>query len=116
LNTASTTLQPLINFSGSANKVIEISNCNLTYANILTDTVGNKCCILFSNSSGTYTVSISQCLLLCEGAITGTGGQIQCIQDTGAGAVVMSYGGLLAGATAHHISPNVTKTQYVSVP
>jgi fructose-specific phosphotransferase system IIC component len=115
LNTASTTLLPLINFGGSANKVIEISNCNLTYANILTDTGGNKCCILFSNSSGTYTVSISQCLLLCEGAITGTP-QIQCIQDTGAGAVVMAYGGLLAGATAHHISPNVTKTQYVSVP
>lgn len=116
LNTASTTLLPLINFGGSANKVIEISNCNLTYANILTDTGGNKCCILFSNSGGTYTVSISQCLLLCEGAVTGSGGQIQCIQDTNAGAVVMAYGGLLAGATAHHISPNVTKTAYTPVP
>jgi hypothetical protein len=55
------------------------------------------------------------CLLLCEGAITGTGGQIQCIQDTGVGAVTLSYGQLSAGATAHHISPNVTKTQFVAV-
>jgi hypothetical protein len=53
---------------------------------------------------------------LCEGAITGSGGQIQCIQDTGVGAVNMAYGQLSAGATAHHISPNVTKTEYTAVP
>jgi len=114
LNTTSTTLLPLIVFSGSANKLIEISNCNITYANTLTDTGTNKCCIQFSNSSGTYTVSISNCLLLCDGAITGAP-QIQCIQDTGAGTVVMSYGQLIAGV-AHHISPAVTKTLYNTVP
>jgi hypothetical protein len=41
---------------------------------------------------------------------------IQCIQDTGAGAVNLSYGQLIAGATAHNISPNTTKTQYTTVP
>jgi hypothetical protein len=115
LNTTSTTLQALIVFSGSANKLIEISNCNITYANTLTDTGTNKCCIQFSNSSGTYTVSMFSCLLLCEGATTG-GGTIDCIQDIGAGAVNLSYGLLRAGATAHHIASTINKTEYTAVP
>ena len=115
LNTTSTTLQALIVFSGSANKLIEISSCNITYANTLTDTGTNKCCIQFSNSSGTYTVSMFSCLLLCEGATTG-GGTIDCIQDTGAGTVNLSYGLLRAGATAHHIASTVNKTEYTAVP
>ena len=115
LNTTSTTLQALIVFSGSSNKLIEISSCNITYANTLTDTGGNKCCIQFSNSSGTYTVSMFSCLLLCEGAITG-GGTIDCIQDIGAGAVNLSYGLLRAGATAHHIASTINKTEYTAVP
>lgn len=108
LNTASTTLQALVVFSSSGGKSIEFSNCNLTYANTLIDTVGNKCCVQFQNATGTYTVIMTNCVLLCEGAITAVGGQIQCIQKPGAGIVTMSYGNLLSGATANHIAPTIT--------
>jgi hypothetical protein len=87
----------------------------IEYTSTTTDTGGNKCCIQFAGA-GVATAVFYQSLLLCEGAITGSGGQIQCIQDTGAGAVNLSYGGLLAGATAHNISPNVTKTAFTPVP
>ena len=114
LNTASTLLQPLVQFGGSANKSLEITNCNLTYANLLTDTGGNKCCVQFNNSSGTFTVQMTNCLLLCEGAVTGTP-QIQCVQKNGLGLVILNYGNLLAGATAHHIAPAITHTAYNAV-
>jgi hypothetical protein len=112
---ASGDVLPLVNFNNvnPATQVVEF--CKLEYLNTATDTVGDKCCIKFSGAS-TATASIFDCLLLCEGAITGTGGQIQCIQDTGAGAVNLAYGQLSAGNTAHHISPNVTKAQFTPVP
>ena len=115
LNTTSTVLQPIIQFSSSTTpESIEITYCQIKYANTLTDTGGNKCCILFTNSNAVVKRMI-YCLLFCEGAITGVGGQIQCIQKTGAGTVTLSYGNLLAGATAHHISPTIIKTSLITV-
>jgi hypothetical protein len=112
---ASTTALALVRIGNTASVAIEVSLSRLEYTSTATDTGGNKCCIAFTGS-GNVTASIVSDLLLCEGAITGSGGQIQCIQDTGAGAVVLAYGNLLAGANAHHISPNTTKTAYTSVP
>lgn len=113
---ANSTTPALIQFGGSANKTLDMTLCSLIYTSAVTDTIGNKCCIQFINTAATYTATITYTNMLCEGAITGSGGQIQCIQDTGAGSVVLSYGGLLAGATANHISPNVTKTALTPVP
>jgi hypothetical protein len=113
-SSASGNVLPLVNFTNVNPATTEISFCKLEYLNSATDTVGNKCCIKYAGAS-TNTSSIFDCLLLCEGAITG-GPNIQCIQDTGGGAVNLSYGQLRAGATAHHIAPTVTKTQYTAVP
>jgi hypothetical protein len=44
------------------------------------------------------------------------GPNIQCIQKSGAGAVTLAYGQLIAGIVAHHIAPAITKTQYFTVP
>jgi hypothetical protein len=115
LNTTSTVLAPIIQFSSSTTpESIEMTYCQIKYANTLTDTGGNKCCIQFTNSNAVVKRMI-YCLLICEGAITGVGGQIQCIQKTGAGTVTLSYGNLLAGATAHHIAPGITKTALTTV-
>lgn len=115
VNTASTVLQALVAFGGSANKNVDLFSCTLSYANILTDTAGNKCCIQFNNSSNTITTTMTNCVLLCEGAIGGAP-QIECIQQAGLGLVVLAYGNLLAGATAHNIAPSITKTEYITVP
>lgn len=115
LNTTSTVLSPIISFGSSTTaEAIDITYCQVKYANTLTDTGGNKCCIKFTNSNAVV-ISMIYCLLSCQGAITGVGGQIQCIQRTGAGTVTLSYGNLLAGATAHHISPTITKTSLITV-
>ena len=112
---ASTSPQALVIFSGSGGKFIEFSNCNLTYSSVVVDVVGNKCCVQFQNATGTYTVIMTNCVLLCEGAITGVGSQIQCVQKPGAGIVTMSYGNLLSGATANHIAPTITHTALTPV-
>jgi hypothetical protein len=114
-SSASTGVAPLVNITNSNPATINLGFNRIEYTNTTTDVTGNKCCVKFAGS-GVATALVYQSLLLCEGAITGVGGQIQCIQDTGAGAVNLSYGGLLAGATAHHISPNVTKTAFTPVP
>ena len=115
LNTTSTVLAPVIQFSSSTTpESIDITYCQVKYANTLTDTGGNKCCIKFTNSNAVV-ISMIYCLLSCEGAITGVGGQIQCIQRTGAGTVTLSYGNLLAGATANHIAPTIIHTALVTV-
>ena len=114
LNTTSTVLAPIISFGSSTTaESIEMTYCQIKYANTLTDTGGNKCCIKFTNSNAVVKRMI-YCLLICEGAITGTP-QIQCIQKTGAGTVTLSYGNLLAGATAHHIAPTIIKTALTTV-
>jgi peroxiredoxin len=113
-SSTSTTPSALIRFTNTGAATSEIGLCRIEYTSNTTDTGGNKCCIQYAGSA-LATTSVYQNLLLCEGAITG-GSQIQCIQDTGTAAVNMFYGGLLAGQTAHHISPDVNKTQYNNVP
>ena len=100
--------------SSTTAESIEMTYCQIKYANTLTDTGGNKCCIQFTNNNAVV-ISMIYCLLSCQGAITGVGGQIQCIQRTGAGTVTLSYGNLLAGATAHHIAPTIIKTALTTV-
>ena len=111
---ASTGVQPLLNITNSNPATQFLGFNRYEYTSAVTDVTGNKCCIKFAGS-GVATASIYQSLLICEGAITGSP-QIQCIQDTGAGTVNLSYGGLLGAGPAHHISPNVTKTAFTPVP
>lgn len=111
---AGTVFASIVVFSNSATATTEITRCTIQYTSTATDTGTQKCCVRFAGA-GTNNSQIVQCLLLCEGAVTGSP-QIQCIQDTGAGATNLSYGGLLAGATANHISPNTTKTALTPVP
>jgi hypothetical protein len=111
---ASTINEPLIRFiNTTGTATTEVSFCELRYTSSAIDVNGNKCCIQYLNSV-TNNSTVFDCLLICEGATTG-GASPQCIQDVGLGAVNLSYGQLSAGATAHHISPNVTKTQFVAV-
>jgi hypothetical protein len=111
---ASTGASALIQYTNANAVTTVIEFCRLEYTSTVTDVGGAKSCIRF-NGAGTVTASIFDNLLLCEGAITGSP-QIQCIQDPGAGAVTLAYGQLSAGATAHHIAPTITKTQYNVVP
>jgi hypothetical protein len=112
---ASTGASALIQYTNANAVTTVIEFCRLEYTNATTDVTGNKCCIRFAGTNS-VTASISQCLLICEGAITGSP-QIQCIQKAaGVFAVVLAYGQLIAGATAHHIAPTITKTQYTTVP
>lgn len=116
---ASTAVNPLIKFggpSGAAVQTIEIFDCKFVYTSSAVDTVGNKCCIQMAGLTGTQNIDIAGCLLICEGATTAVGGQIQCIQKINAGTCNMKYGNLLAGATANHISPSIVKTAYTPVP
>jgi hypothetical protein len=113
-SSASTGASALVNYANTNLITFVLEFCRLEYTNATTDVTGNKTCVRF-NGSGAVTASVSQCLLICEGAITGSP-QIQCIQRTGAGAVVLAYGQLIAGATAHHIAPTIVKTQYTTVP
>ena len=114
-SSTSTIASPLIFASLAGTSIMfEIGYCKINYTSAAVDTGGNKCCIQFANT-GTYTPSIYNSLLLCEGAITGLGGLIQCIQKTLLGAVTISYGNLLSGATANHISPLITHTSYITV-
>jgi hypothetical protein len=118
ISSTSTSTSPsaLIRFTNTGNATSEIGFCRIEYISNATDTVGNKCCIQYAGS-GFHTSSVYNNLLLCQGAITANGGgQIQCIQDPGTGGVNLSYGQLIAGATAHHIASAITKTQYNSVP
>jgi hypothetical protein len=104
----------IVNFTNTGTATTEITRCTLQYTSVVVDSGANKCCVRFSGT-GTNNSQIVQCLLLCEGAVTGSP-QIQCIQDTGTGGVNLSYGGLLAGATAHHIAPTIVKTAFTPVP
>jgi hypothetical protein len=113
-SSASTGVLPLVNITNSNPATINLGFNRYEYSSTTTDITGNKCCIKFAGSA-VATANVYQSLLICEGAITGSP-QIQCIQDTGAGAVNMSYGGLLAQGAAHHISPNVNKTALTPVP
>ena len=117
ITSTSTSTSPaaLIRFTNTGSATSEIGFCRIDYTSAATDAGGNKCCIQYAGSI-THTSSVYNNLLLCQGATTGVGPNIQCIQDTGAGGVTLAYGQLIAGATAHHIAPTITKTEYTTVP
>jgi hypothetical protein len=97
-----------------ANRTCEVSYCVLQYTSSATGAL--KGCIVVSNGATTALVNIVNNLLICEGATNGSP-NFHCIWKTSAvNACTMSYGNLLAGATAHNIDANITKTEYVTVP
>jgi hypothetical protein len=107
---------PLVLFNPTAGSTTcEISLSQLLYTSGTTAT--NKMCIR-ATPSATFNVALVNTvnnLLICEGATSGAP-QTHCIQNTGAGTCTLSYGNLLAGATAHNVGPGITKTQYSTVP
>jgi hypothetical protein len=113
-STSSTSPSPIIQFNNNAASGKEINFSQLRYSSTAVDVGGNKCCVQFNNSAS-ISATFAQLYLSCVGAITGSP-QIQCIQDTGAGAVNLTYGDLQAVGAAHHIAPTVTKTSMTQVP
>jgi hypothetical protein len=113
-STTSTSPAPIVQFNNNAAVGHEIVFSQLRYSSTAVDVGGNKCCVQFNNSVGISAV-FAQLYLSCVGASTGSP-QIQCIQDTGAGAALLTYGDLQAVGAAHHISPTVTKTTMTQVP
>jgi len=120
INTStSVSVNPLVNYNPTASGTsCEISFCTLQYTSAVSAL--NKICIR-SNPTAGITATITNCvnnLLICEGAQSGSGPtNFHCIDTVaGAGPVTLSYGNLLAGATAHKIDAPITKTQYTTVP
>jgi hypothetical protein len=120
INTStSASVNPLVNYNPTASGTsCEISFCTLQYTSAVSAL--NKICIR-SNPSAGITATITNCvnnLLICEGAQSGSGPtNFHCIDTVaGAGPVNLTYGNLLAGATAHKIDTPINKTQYVTVP
>jgi hypothetical protein len=111
----STTVQPLILFNNSNPATSEISFCNITYTSAVTSTSGNKACIAYGNT-GTHTASVSNSLLICEGAIPPlSGGPILCIQAINSGALTLSYGQIIAGTNANRLPvTGLSKIPYVT--
>jgi hypothetical protein len=116
---ASASVNPLVNYNPTAaGTTCEISYTTLQYTSAVS--AANKICIRANPTAG-ITAAITNCvnnLLICEGAQSGSGPtNFHCIDTVaGAGPVTLSYGNLLAGATAHKIDAPITKTQYVTVP
>ena len=112
-----TTVNPLVNYNPTAaGTTCEISYTTLQYTSAVS--APNKICIRANPTAG-ITAAMVNCvnnLLICEGSQSG-GPQFHCIDKVvGSGPVTLSYGNLLAGATANRIDGNITKTQYVTVP
>jgi hypothetical protein len=117
---ALSTVAPLVNLANTATtQTITINNSILQYTSATADTgTGAKCCIRMANSAAITSVSVYNCLLICEGARTtnGSAGQYLAIQRTGAGTVTLNYGQNLCGATANHLpgaAAGLTKTPYI---
>jgi hypothetical protein len=112
-------VSPLVTYNPTASgTTCEISYCTLQYTSAVSAL--NKICIR-SNPSAGVTATITNCvnnLLICEGAQSGSGPtNYHCIDTVaGAGPVNLTYGNLLAGATAHKIDAPINKTQYLTVP
>ena len=107
----SATVGCLLQFPGA--QPVDISYTRLIYVSPTVDTGTNKCCIQFTNASGTVIVSnFVQNYLSCEGArVTNGGGQYQCIQKIGAGLANLTYDpGTVCGLTANHISNSAGMT------
>ena len=113
------TVNPLINYNPTAaGNSCEISYCTLQYTSAVSAL--NKICVRANPTAGITATIINFVfnLLLCEGAQSGTGpSNYHCIDRVSAGGpVTLSYGNLLAGATAHSIDSTITKTEYQTVP
>lgn len=111
----STSVQPLVFFNNSNPATSEISFCNITYTSAVTSSTGNKACIAYGNT-GTHTASVSNSLLICEGAIAPLGGgPILCIQAINSGALTLSYGQIIAGTNANRLPvTGLSKIPYVT--
>ena len=120
INTSTSTLvNPLVNF----NPTIAGNSCEISYSTLqYTSAVSalNKICVRANPTAGINAAFVNFVfnLLLCEGAQSGTApNNYHCIDRVSAGGpATISYGNLLAGASAHQIDSTITKTQYNSVP
>jgi hypothetical protein len=122
INTStSANVSPLVTYNPTASgTAFEISYTTLQYTSATVSAINGKICIRCNPTAG-ITASIVNCvnnLLICEGSQSGTGPtNYHCIDKAfGSGPVTLSYGNLLAGATAHNIDGNITKTEYQTVP
>lgn len=118
-SSASTAVLPLVD---CANTVVPGSSYSITNS-FLTYSTGtapgsslNKQAIRCSNSAN-ISMSLLNTQLLCEGSSRiNLATQYQCVSDTGAGSVTLTYFGNFAGATAHHIASTIAKTAFTAVP
>jgi hypothetical protein len=116
---ASASVNPLVTYNPTASGTsCEISYTTLQYTSAVS--AANKICIRANPTAG-ITAAITNCvnnLLICEGAQSGSGPtNFHCIDKVaGSGPVTLSYGNLLAGATAHKIDAPINKTEYNTVP
>jgi hypothetical protein len=111
----STLVLPLILFNNSTTATSDISFCNITYTSAVTSTTGTKACIAYGNT-GTHRASVSNSLLICEGAIAPLGGgPILCIQAINSGALTLLYGQIIAGTNANRLPvTGLSKIPYVT--
>jgi hypothetical protein len=116
INTSTATnVNPIVSFNPTANNSCEISYSTLQYTSAISAL--NKICVRSNPSVGITAslVNFVNNLLICEGAQSGLG--TYCIDKVvGSGPVTLSYGNVLAGATARVIDPTITKTPFNSVP
>ena len=126
----SSTVPPLIIFGNTTNTptTMVFNSSILQYSSATSDagTLG-KACVRFSNGAGITmgvsasnpSLSIYGCFLLAQGATTtnGSAGQFVVIQKAaGGGTAYLNYGtNNMCGATANHISQNLTRTAWVAL-
>jgi len=114
-------VSPLVTYNPTASgTTCEISYSTLQYTSATVSAINGKICLRCNPTAG-ITATITNCvnnLLICEGSQSGTGpANYHCIDKAfGSGPVILTYGNLLAGATAHNIDSTITKTQYQTVP
>jgi len=114
----SANVSPLVLFNPTTSgTTCEISFSTLQYTSATIAT--NKICVRTNVGTGINAVlnNFVNNLLICEGATSGTApNNYHCIDKTGAGTASLSYGNLLAGATAYQIDTTITKTEFNTVP
>jgi hypothetical protein len=126
----SSAVLPLIDLQNTTNTptTMTFNSAVLQYTSATSDagTLG-KACIRFSNGAGITmgvsaanpSVSMYGCFLLCQGATTtnGSAGQFVAIQKAaGGGTAYFNFGtNNMCGATANHISQNLTRTSWVAL-
>ena len=126
----SASVPPIIDFQNTTNTpTTMIFNSDvIQYTSLTSDAgTGGKACIRFSNPAGITmgvstsnpSVSIYGCFLLAQGATTtnGTASQFVVIQKaSGGGTTYLNFGtNNMCGATANHISQNLTRTAWVAL-